>query len=174
MALISDDAVAFGNDAAGRDGMRSYASADFEKLKKYFFAVMLHGDMASSYQAVNHELDPFELAQTVRYVYDKHANNRSILLISCWAGWTIAKPFARAMKTPVVAGMSSVGFEYSDKCNRLKAYDRTDFKGIARQTPTKFRAEWIFVHPGGNTEIIPGGRMLNQDNAIIRAKSYVK
>lgn len=179
--LISEDAIAFGaTDSVVTQGFDSYQSQDFEPLRKYFFAVLLHGTKTGVY--VNGLYDPFEFAPLLVHCHKKHGKGRAILLISCMVGWTFARPLARKTQLPIVAGLSFVSFGGDFKQNKLHNHLTVlDSNGIKLQddltgqnrSNAKFRPEWIFYHPNGNTEVLPGGKLLNQEEAIKRAKQYV-
>ncbi|HQU82288.1 MAG TPA: hypothetical protein PKY59_04145 [Pyrinomonadaceae bacterium] len=180
--LISEDAIAFGaTDSIVSNGFDSYKSEDFKLLRQYFYAVLLHGTKTGVY--VNGLYDPFEFAPLLVNAHKKYGKGRAILLISCMVGWTFARPLARKTQLPIVAGLSFVSFGGDFTGTKLHRYLTTlDANGIQLQdsatgqnnSNVKFRPEWIFYHPNGNTEVLPGGKFLNQDEAVKHAKLYVK
>lgn len=177
----SEDAVAFGyGDPTVVNGFTTYESKDFDELKKYFYAVMMHGDV----QAVDvyGGLDPFKFAPILIKCYEQYGKGRAILLVSCMVGWAFARPLARNVKLPIVAGLSKVSFQYQTdhgvSKHNLAVLDDQGLKLQQQLTPgstipAKFKPEWVFYHPSGQVETLPGGCVLNQKEAINRAKQYV-
>ena len=182
LRLFSENAVAFGGyDPTVITGFESYKSKDFEKLHKYFYAVMMHGDNDGVY--VNGKWDVNQFAPFLAHLHKKYGKGRAILLVSCWVGWKFAQPLAEKLQLPVVAGLSKVAFgkEFSGKTSKsyLAALDAQGIKLHDELTGQKskgkpFVAEWLFYHPTGQSEVIPGGKYLNQDEAVQRAKNYVR
>lgn len=180
--LISEDAIAFGGqDSTVATGFDSYKSEDFAPLRKYFYAVMLHGTKSGAYATDLY--DPFEFAPILVNYHKKYGKGRAVLLISCMVGWAFARPLARNTQLPIVAGLSYVvfGAHYKQKKfhQHLAVLDGNGIKlrnaaSGSSLSDEKFRPEWIFYHPNGNTEVLPGGSILNEEEAINRAKLYVK
>ena len=180
--LISEDAIAFGGqDSTVATGFDSYKNQDFAPLRKYFYAVMLHGTKSGAY--VNGLYDPFEFAPLLVNCHKKYGKGRAVLLISCMVGWAFARPLARKTQLPILAGLSYVVFGGHLEKNKMHQHLAVmDGNGIklrnsasgSNLSSDKFRPEWIFYHPNGNTEVLPGGSILNEEEAINRAKLYVK
>lgn len=179
--LVSEDAVAYGiNDPTVITGFESYKNKDFEKLHKYFYAVMMHGEKDGAY--VNTKWTVDEFAPLLASWYKNYGKGRAILLVSCWLGWNFAQPLGKKLNLPVVAGLSKVSFgkDFSKKTPKsyLAALDAQGIKlhDQLRGTKTRdqtFQAKWVFYHPSGQSEEIPGGMYLNQDEAVLRARKYV-
>ncbi len=174
--LISEDAIAFQpGDATVKSGFESYHSDSFANLRKYYYAVLMHGGKTSADAFCGD--DPFKFATVLKKYHESYGKGRAILLISCMVGWAFARPLARAIQIPVLSATSYVSFALEIKGgvtkSGLKALDSDDIKAHGR-SGDKFRDEWIFFHPNGQRDVLPGGNFLDENEAILKAKTYVK
>ena len=180
--LLSADAVAFGSgDPTVAAGFESYKNSEFDNLKKYYYAVLMHGGKASA--EVAGSLDPFEFAPLLKKYHENYGKGRAVLLISCWVGWAFARPLARASQLPILAGLSKVsftiqthkgGFRRGLSAFNKQQLETDDLRTGENSSNIRFRAEWVFNHPNGQIEALPGGNFLDQEAAIQVAKKYVK
>lgn len=180
MIRTSEDYVVFGDKQTVSGGTDSYDDS-YTKLKKYYYAVMMHGNKKYVYGPNDEQWTASTVAPKIEGFYRRFGKNRALLLVICWAGWGVGQEIARALSLPVVAAHSSVAFGYAYskayKGDCLIAADETGLDAQSGNHAVKygdFKAEWIFIHPSGNEEIIPGGGVLRQDEATLRAQKYVK
>lgn len=181
MIRTNQDYVVFGDNKTISGGTDNY-NDNYAKLKKYYYAVMMHGDKKAVYGPSGESWDAYALGKKLEGYYNRFGANRAILLIVCWAGWGVGQELAKSMQRPVVAARSVVSLGSSSSKNYhgfcLTAGEEIDLENMYGKGNSdkhgEFKAEWLFIHPGANGEIIPGGNVLRQDEAVLRAQKYVK
>jgi hypothetical protein len=181
----NENSVAYGvTDKTVIRGFEIYKNENFAKLHKHFYTFMLHGEEDGVYIYSNTKWTANEFVPLLKSWYQNAGQGRAILLVSCWVGWKFAGELAIAANLPVVAAKSAVSFGYTiSKGKNTSCIIAQNEMGIrnyfeltnqkTRKIP-RFREEWIFFHPTGKWQIIPGRGILNQDQAVKKAKEYVQ
>lgn len=137
-------------------------------LKKSYFAIMVHGVVDSAVVGVENkksiEWGIPALTQNIRNAWKSKGNDRAILMLSCYAGFAMARPLAINLKLPVVAGRSAVTIETNGNITCVKMSDESRNEGRTAINIGN-RLDWVFVKPSGQL-FVNSSAVLDKEIAV--------
>lgn len=126
------------------------------KLRESFFAVMLHGvaGAAVTDSPTGEQIEWYfaELSEKIKHAYKYEGKNRAVLMLSCYAGFGMARSLALNLQLPVVAGRSAVTIEGNGTIKCLEMADKSRNSHNPNLNVGN-RLDWVFASPGGQIEV---------------------
>lgn len=170
--LNTEDAVLYAAGQAEKTAFENYHRGDFDELRKHYYAVFMHGDKEGAHIWDN----PQHFAPILKGWHKNFGEGRSVLLMTCWAGWNFARPLAVSSGIPILAGLSGVTirskYQYGKENFEIKLNEKfeLEFYGLGNE---KFRTEWQYLRPDGSRSTLVCNAILDHAEAIRLAKPRI-
>ena len=182
---IEKDIIAFGAGSNGKitdkatvDNLNAYLNLNTEKdirLKKYFFAVLLHGSVNGTSPGADWGVN--DLCSEINKYWNKNEKpRRALLMISCLTGYGLARQVSRQLSVPVVAPQS---FAYINDFGGIMSAEWNDekFKKAAESVKgynIQQRPYWVLCDLQGNITRISEFSGLDKDKACNMVEIWSK
>lgn len=124
------------------------ASSNF---RKKFLGVFVHGTRGKTDVG-----GPHEFARARRNLINRVRDNRAVMFMSCYAGFSMARPLSYYIPCPIVAARAAVTIDANGKMEAVKMFGDKD---------NDFRLDWV-VTKQGKLKVLSAGAVLTEEQAL--------